>query len=364
MSAVSHQLLRPRYKNTDLEKGAGILDFERGGVGNITFPKWQTDDAMDRNSWWVAQVLQSVDATPVDLLSADGSKLVHSPCHGCRRNRSWVNPPSLKNASELIGELADIVSKNGNLLLDLPPHADGSIDPVVVRTLEDMGDWLSLSGIAIFNTVPWKTYGEGPTRISPGSFHEWPTFTAKDFRFTTNGKCVFALAMAWSDDGYTITSLATGASLGGVGSTITKVSLVGYNGTVKWAQEADGLHIAPLAGGRPAALDHVFAFQVTLDNATVGALDWHPIRPLERGAQALLRWSSAATAERDAQFVLEYSTHRDGEAPVWEHIADVAGAHELSWTVPDMPATVAAVAIRVRAVAEPLSLETVVGLLA
>jgi alpha-L-fucosidase len=155
------------YKMHDLAVGSAALDFERGGSNDVLPLHWQTDDAMDRGSW------------------------------------SWVTPPNLKNETELINELVDIVSKNGNLLLDIPPHADGSIDPQIQKTLFAMGDWLKINGEAIFATKPWSDgpYGEGPTKISPGSFHEWPSFTSTDFRFTQNAKAVFATVLAWSADG-------------------------------------------------------------------------------------------------------------------------------------------------------------------
>ena len=88
--------------------------------------------------------------------------------------RSWVEPPSLKNETELLGELVDIVSKGGNLLLDVPPRADGSFDERIVRTLHAMGAWLARYGAAIYATVPWHTYGEGPVSARTPEAHSSP----------------------------------------------------------------------------------------------------------------------------------------------------------------------------------------------
>ena len=64
----------------------------------------------------------------------------------------------------MIGELVDTVSKNGNLLLNTPPKADGTFDSRIVTTMHEIGNWLETNGEAIFSTVPWLVYGEGPTK--------------------------------------------------------------------------------------------------------------------------------------------------------------------------------------------------------
>ena len=98
--------------------------------------------------------------------------------------------------------LVDIVSKNGNLLLNVVQRPDGSLDPEVEQILAQMADWIAINGEAIYGTRPWLIYGEGPVRAKGGHFKEDFAYTAKDIRFTTKGDgTLYAFALGWPEEG-------------------------------------------------------------------------------------------------------------------------------------------------------------------
>lgn len=142
------------YKNDILAPHTGVFDVERGQCGDIQPQFWQTDTAIGKKSW----------------------------CH--------VANEEYKTAESLVCDLVDIVSKNGTLLLNVGPHADGRIGDENTRVLLEIGDWLRINGEAIYATRPWKVFGEGPTLIPDGHFTDAsrPTFTHEDWRFTTRGR--------------------------------------------------------------------------------------------------------------------------------------------------------------------------------
>ena len=106
----------------------------------------------------------------------------------------------------MVHQLVDIVSKNGNLLLNIGPRSDGTIPEEVQQVLRDVGAWLAVNGEAIYGTRPWKIYGEGPTKVAAGSFHDTDTatYTAEDFRFTTKGNELYAIELGWPAGGEAI----------------------------------------------------------------------------------------------------------------------------------------------------------------
>jgi alpha-L-fucosidase len=181
-----------------------VHDMERGVLDGIQALPWQTDTSI--GDWFY--------------------------------NKHWKYRP----VTWIIHILVDIVSKNGNLLLNVVLRPDGSLDPEVEQSLADLAAWNAIHGEAIFGTRPWQTFGEGPVRAEGGAFKEDFTYSAKDIRFTTKGPTLYAIAMGWPDDGkIVIRSLAKPA--GEDVNDITGISLLGYDGKLSWQQTAQGLTV-------------------------------------------------------------------------------------------------------------------------
>ena len=178
--------------------------------------------------------------------------------------RSLFEQHKYKKAGTVIHMLADIVSKNGNLLLNIPVRGDGTIDEDEVAVLQELAQWMGPNGEAIFGTRPWKVFGEGPAAESgekAGNFNEGKgkPLTAQDIRFTTKGEVLYAIALGWPEDGkVTIRSLAEGSPHypGQVGD----VRLLGSDAKLTWKREDKGLVIA-VPERKPG--DHAFVFKIT-----------------------------------------------------------------------------------------------------
>jgi len=163
----------------------------------------------------------------------------------------YINPKYLTTPGrgptptrDIVLQLADIVSKNGNLLLNINLLADGSIVAPYYKFLDEMAQWMEINGEAIHGTRPWEIAGEGPTRVEAvkGNKSNRPKeYTSEDIRFTTKGKSLYAILMAWPGQEVTIKSLPKGKALwfGDIGD----IQMLGAKGTLKWAQNENGLTV-------------------------------------------------------------------------------------------------------------------------
>ncbi len=163
-----------------------------------------------------------------------------------------------KTPAQVISMLADIVSKNGNLLLNVALRADGSLPPPSVELLDALAAWMPVNGAAIHGTRPWKIHGEGPTEAAAGDFKESGDYVAQDIRFTTRGARLYAITLAPPQGAVAITSLASGNPH--EPRRVRRVRLLGHDGTIAFRQTDRALVI-----DCPARLPsrHASAFEIS-----------------------------------------------------------------------------------------------------
>ena len=200
------------YKNEAFPFGCAVPDMERGQFADAQPCVWQADTSTALNSW----------------------------CY-TRDNR-------FRDPAGLVRDLVDVVSKNGCMLLNVGPKADGTVCEEDEAILRAMGRWLRVNGEAVYGAKPFRRYGEGPTKIVEGQFSDGAekAFTSRDFRFTMAGGALYAVALRCSEDGtYLIRTLAQGDASRGLSfnGIIDGVSVLGWAEPPRWRVDGQGLHI-------------------------------------------------------------------------------------------------------------------------
>ncbi|MBX3434979.1 MAG: alpha-L-fucosidase [Pirellulales bacterium] len=188
-------------------------------------------------------------------------------------NRDVYNRRRYKSAHSVVHMLIDIVSKNGNLLLNVPVRSDGTIDDQERAIVEEIAEWTAVNGKAIYGTRPWIVFGEGPAmdetaELSAQGFNEGKgkPLTAADYRFVARGDSVFAFAMGRPGETAAIASLGNKAGL--LQRKIVKVRLAGGDEPLDWSQENDALVIKVPTASLPARSEFATCFEIILTAAT------------------------------------------------------------------------------------------------
>lgn len=199
-------------KQNDLPLEVSVDDMEKSRKNKTEPAAWMTDETISTGSWCYTENLQ------------------------------------IKPAADLLHVLIDIVSKNGVLLLNISPMADGTIPENQRKVLLEMGNWLAKYGEAIYNTRPWITFGEGPTKEPEGGFEKRQEFarvkySAGDIRYTTKPGVVYAIIMGKADNANPLVLRSFAVTGTGKAAGIDSVTLLGSSKPVRWKMTPEGLNV-------------------------------------------------------------------------------------------------------------------------
>ena len=189
--------------------GRWVQDLERGAMDSISPYPWQTDTSI--GDWYY------------------------------RTGQKYMT------GTQVIQMLVDIVSKNGNLLLNVVQTPEGDLEPDVMNILNDIAAWTPANGEAIYGTRPWKIYGEGPTTAGKqekghfGGVKDVRPYESTDIRFTTKGETLYAFCMGTPTGDIRVTSLGRNSKLSN--KSVASVKMLGSKEILTWKQEGDALII-------------------------------------------------------------------------------------------------------------------------
>ena len=199
-------------KNIPPQRRMGVVDdVERGGKTYIERFPWQTDTCI--GEWHYDQAVYDQDR--------------------------------YKSAATVIHTLCDVVSKNGNLMVNVPLRGDGTIDDKEERIVEGIAAWMQRYGDAIYATRPWRVHGEGPRNGGGGLFSEGgpkSLYGPKDIRYVTKGERLHALVLGWPEDGVARLTLLANDNRVGRG-TVQRVTVPGSNAPLRFVRTGDALEV-------------------------------------------------------------------------------------------------------------------------
>ncbi len=200
------------YKHDAFMFGTAVVDIERGQFADAKPYIWQTDTSVARNSW------------------------------------CYTEGNNYKDPNEIICTLIDVVSKNGRMLLNIGPRADGTIPDEDKHILFEIGNWLAKNGEGIYGSRVWRFAEEGPTETVEGQFSDGKKteYTEHDFRFTVKGDSLYVFALNFPDNGkITVKALADAdAHIKPVFNGIIKsVEVLGFDREIAYTRDENGMHI-------------------------------------------------------------------------------------------------------------------------
>jgi len=205
-----------------------VRDIERGVATGISAEPWQTDTSI--GDWYY------------------------------RKGEKY------KTATQIIQMLADIVSKNGNLLINVVQTANGEITPEANQALLEMADWMKINNECIFATRPWQVFGDGPSatekpeagRFGGAKDVRSKPYTGEDVRYTRSkdGKTVYGIVMAWPQGSVTFPSLRVQKA-----ATNAQVRLLGHAEPLRYRANAQGQMVVDFPPQAPC--QHAYAVKFT-----------------------------------------------------------------------------------------------------